>query len=554
MLSRLRVENLVLIGEADLELPDGLIAVTGETGAGKTIFTQAIGLLLGAPGDAALVGPAGPEAYVEAELRVPEQLLAEDEFSAIAQHRPADDPAIAIARRVFQDGRSRAYVWGRAVPRADAAALVERVVAMSGQFEQRRLARASHRLSLLDAFAGEAQLQRLRATTVAWRELRAATRAYEEAMASTDDRTSRRTELGALVDATEGLEGGVDASLRAEQERLQHATELVEAAATAAEALSPEGDEPGAGPALARAESALAAVAGIDPDLDAARAELAAAEIAVREVSQELRGFLATERGDPGRLEQVGAELQRIADALRRFDTDSLDDLLVRASAARQELDAEATGDPLERAEASLQAAESAYAELANGLHDARSAAAKPYAKAAKSVLASLGLGNGELVVELAPRDPGPTGTDEAAFLIRTNKGLPLASVAAAASGGELSRIALALRAVAHEHGGEETIVFDEIDAGVGGTTAHAVAGALSDLAQRAQVITITHLPQIASVATTQLRVTKTGGDPEQARIDVLDEDERRQELERMLGGAEFVEALTGTSATPTSG
>ena len=549
MVSRLKVANLVLIREVELDLDAGLIAVTGETGAGKTIFTQAIGLLLGARGDAALVGPAADEAYVEAELDLPDGLLEQSELAAVAELRPEGATSVTVARRVFQDGRSRAYAWGRAVPRAQIAALVERAIAMSGQFEQRRLARASHRLGLLDAFAGPEQRARLAEAAAAWTDLRAATVEYERAMGSTEDREAHLRELRALLAATEGLVPELEAELIIERERQQRSSDLVRAAASAAEALSPEDDEPGAAGAIGLAHNALTAVSGVAEELDLAREELRSAELAIAEVSSSLRGFLAAERADPARLEQIGADLQRIADAKRRFSAESLVELLQRAEAAAQTLAEDAKGDPLERAEARLVAAEAVFEKLSGELHDARLDAAVPYARAAKKELRSLGLGTGELIVEFAPRDPGPTGADEASFLVRPNKGMPLASVASAASGGELSRIALALRTVAHEQGGESTIVFDEIDAGVGGTTAHAVADALSRLAQRAQVIAITHLPQIASVATTHLRVTKLAGDPAQTRIEILDDDERRAELERMLGGAEFVESLTGREA-----
>src|SRR5256714_6475412 len=160
MLRRLRIENLVLIREADLELGPGLNAITGETGAGKTILAQAVGLLLGSRGDAALVGPDGKEAYVEAELDLPDGLLEEDSFEALAELRPEDEEGLVLARRVFADGRTRAYAWGRAAARDDVAALAECLIAMSGQFEQRRLARAAYQLDVLDAFCGEPQLRR----------------------------------------------------------------------------------------------------------------------------------------------------------------------------------------------------------------------------------------------------------------------------------------------------------------------------------------------------------------------------------------------------------
>ena len=158
MLRRLRIENLVLIREAELAFAPGLNAITGETGAGKTILAQAVGLLLGAKGDAAYVGPGAPEAYVEAELDLPDGLLEEDGFDAVRELRPEDEDGLVLARRVSAEGRTRAYAWGRSVPREELAALGERLIAMSGQFEQRRLARPAYQLEVLDSFIGAEQL------------------------------------------------------------------------------------------------------------------------------------------------------------------------------------------------------------------------------------------------------------------------------------------------------------------------------------------------------------------------------------------------------------
>src|SRR2546428_12768911 len=160
VLRRLRIENLVLIREADLELGPGLNAITGETGAGKTILAQAIGLLLGAKGDAGFVGPGAEEAYVEAEFDLAPDLLEEEGLEALAELRPEDEDALVLARRVFADGRTRAYAWGRSAAREDLAGAAERLIAMSGQFEQRRLSRPAYQLDVLDAVAGEEQLQR----------------------------------------------------------------------------------------------------------------------------------------------------------------------------------------------------------------------------------------------------------------------------------------------------------------------------------------------------------------------------------------------------------
>ncbi|MEZ5099530.1 MAG: AAA family ATPase [Thermoleophilia bacterium] len=546
MLRRLRIDNLVLIREADLELGPGLVAITGETGAGKTIFTQAIGLLLGARGDDALVGPAGAEAYVEAELDLPDGALDGDELEPLRDLRPEDEPGVVLARRVFPDGRSRAYAWGRSVPREAVAALAERLVAMSGQFEQRRLARPAHQLDLLDAFAGEEQLRRRAETARAWRELTAARRALEQVEASGRDRESRLVELRALVDATAGMTPGREAELRAEREVLRRSAELVAAAAEAAEALAPEAtDGDGAGGLAARAEAALGRVAGVSAELDAAAREIAVAAVGLREAASSLRGFLLSLDADPGRLDAIEDELARLADARRRFRAQDEEELLSLAEEAARELATlEAGGEPAEAARAAAEAAQARYEGLAAGLASARRAAAGPFAEAARAELKALGLGEGELVCELGERAPGPTGADEVTLLVRANAGLPLAPVATTASGGELSRIALALRLAAHARAGEQTVVFDEIDAGIGGTTAHAVAEALRRLSASAQVLVITHLPQLAIVADAHLRVEKVPGDPTHTRVAPLDEDARRAELERMLGGSDFLSSL----------
>src|SRR5215207_10322482 len=180
MLRRLRIENLVLIREAELALAPGLNAITGETGAGKTILAQAIGLLLGAKGDAGFVGPGAEEAYVEAEFDLPSGLFDDEGLEALAELRPEDEEGLVIARRVFADGRTRAYAWGRSAPREDLAAAGGRLLSMSGQFEQRRLARPSYQLDVLDSFVGDDQLHLRSELRTAWRELGAARRRHDE--------------------------------------------------------------------------------------------------------------------------------------------------------------------------------------------------------------------------------------------------------------------------------------------------------------------------------------------------------------------------------------
>jgi DNA repair protein RecN (Recombination protein N) len=532
VLRSLRISNLVLIREAELDFVAGLNAITGETGAGKTILTNAIGLLLGARGDAALIGAAGDEAYVEAEF----DGVDDDVLGPLAELRPDGEDGVVLARRIFADGRTRAYAWGRSAAREDVASAAESLIAMSGQFEQRRLAKPAYQRGVLDTFAG----LDVRAARVAWRDVQAARRTYDELTRDAASALARLDELRLLAADTEGLDPDREDVLRAERERLRHVTDLVAGAAAAANALSPEDGE-GASDLTAAAERAVAPLERLAPELQAAGDALRQAELQLRETASDLRAFLASLEAEPGRLEQVEGELEQISDLKRRFRAQTFAELLERGEEARRELAALDEGhDPVQAAEAALAAAQAEVDRIHAQLRKARTKAAKPFATAVAAELKGIGLGDGEFQVVLSERDPGASGADDVAFLIRPNAGLPFGPVAQTASGGELSRVALAIAAVA----GGETMVFDEIDAGVGGTTAHAVAETLRRLAERAQVVTITHLPQIATVADRHFSVEKVPGDPTHTRIEPLDDAQRRDELERMLGGAEFLASL----------
>ena len=540
MLRRLRIENLVLIREAELEPGAGLNAITGETGAGKTILAQAIGLLLGAKGDAGFVGPGADEAYVEAEFDLRPGLLDEDELEALRELQPEDEDGLVLARRVFADGRTRAYAWGRSAAREDLAAAGERLIAMSGQFEQRRLARPGYQLDVLDSFIGEEHLRVRSELRAGWRELGSARRRHAELSHGAAAEESRLMELRALVENTEGFEPGAEDSLRSERERLRNVTGLAEAANQALAALAPDDGE-GASALVGGAERALASAEEIAPELSAAAAELRDVEVRLAETTLEVRRFLDSLQAEPDRLDQIESELERIADAKRRFRAETYEELLARAADARNELAALEDGaDPLAAAAAVVAEAHKRCATLTKRLAKSRRAAAEPFARAVEAELHGIGLGEGEFRVEIRERDPGAAGADAVVFLIRPNAGLPFAPVAETASGGELSRIALAIAAVA----GGETMVFDEIDAGIGGETAHAVGETLRRLAERTQVITITHLPQIATVADRHFSVEKIPGDPTHTRIEQLDDERRQDEIRRMLGGQEFLQTV----------
>ena len=538
VLRRLRIENLVLIREAELELAPGLNAITGETGAGKTILAQAVGLLLGEKGDESFVGPAGTDAYVEAELDLPDELgRAAPSCGQRTRTRCSSRGASSA------DGRTRAYAWGRTAAREDVAAAVERVIAMSGQFEQRRLARPSYQLEVLDGFCGEDQLRRRGDARAAWRELAAARRLHDELTSNAALAEARLDELRALVEDTEGLEPGDEERLRGERERLRHVAELAEAAAAAADALTPE-DGDGAAGLVALAERAVAPLERLAPELQRAGDELRDVELRLRETASELHAFLASLEAEPGRLEELEASLDRIADAKRRFRCQTYEELLgARGRGARGARGARgrrgscdgrgggARRRRVARASARRRAAAPSGTQRRprSPMRSPRSCTTSAWAKASS-------------VCDCGERELGATGADDAVFLVRPNAGMPFAPVAETASGGELSRIALAIAAVA----GGETLVFDEIDAGIGGETANAVGRVLRRLAERAQVITITHLPQIAALADRHFVVEKVPGDPTHTRIGQLADEERKAELERMLGGQEFLATVRG--------
>ncbi len=415
---------------------------------------------------------------------------------------------------------------------------------MSGQFEQRRLARPSYQLEVLDRFCGDEQLARRAAARAAWRDLQAARRRHEELTANAALAEARLAELRALVEDTDGLETGAEEQLRAERERHRHVAELASGAAEAAAALAPDDGE-GATGLVALAERSVAPLERLAPELQSAGDELRDVELRLRETASDLHAFLASLEAEPGRLEQLEAELDRIAEAKRRFRCATYDELLARREEARTELAALEDGaDPAEVAAQQLAEAEARVEALALELRAERNAAAPAFADAVAAELRGRRHGRGRVRVRAAGAGraearPEPT---RLSFLVRPNAGLPFAPVAETASGGELSRIALAIAAVA----GGDTLVFDEIDAGIGGETAHAVGGLLRRLAEHAQVVTITHLPQIAALADRHFRVEKTPGDPTHTRIEQLGDDERKAELERMLGGQEFLAAVRG--------
>jgi DNA repair protein RecN (Recombination protein N) len=534
MLVRLSIHNLALIERAELELGPGLNVLTGETGAGKTMLAQAIGLLTGAQPVAGMVGPYADEAYVEAEFDAPPDLFDDPALAAVAGLRPQGEETLVVARRLTSGGRSRALVWGRSCARADLEALGERLIEMSSQHEARRLARPARQLELLDAHAGTAELTA--EMTAAWRALRAADSALESARGEAADAARRRLDLEDLVARVDQLApaAGEPEALRAERERLRHLDELAAAAGAAAELLSPADGE-GARELAAGAASELSAVAAFAPELADVGATLDDIAARIQEAAVDLRGHLVGLEGDPARLEHVESRLEAFAQLERRYAA-PLGEVVQQAGAARRALERlESSTEELARLEADAGAAAEAARDCAGRLSAARTAAAEPFARAVEAELADLGMAQAVFTVRVEPADIGPRGADRAVLELAATPTLAAGPVAETASGGELSRIALAIRVAARAGGGPGILLLDEVDAGIGGRTARAVADKLTALARGAQLLVITHLPQIARAADAHFLVEKPGDGA--AKVVRLGDEEVVEELARMLGG-----------------
>jgi len=548
VLLELRVENLLLIERAELDLVPGLNVVTGETGAGKTVLAHALDLLLGAKPRSGIVRPGASEAWVEGVFAL--QGRTDVLPAEIADRLPEGEDELVLARRVTAEGRSRAFIGGRSATAADLREVGGALLAFHGQHEARRLLSPAAQLTLLDAFCeshgsgrkgtkakSTGHLERREAHAAAHAAERDARRRLEELH---DAAGARERELDLLrfelqeIDDVAPVEGEQE-ELAAARERLRHVEALRGAAYVASQALGSEEGSAGAG--LAAGESALDGVAGVDPDLDVLAARLSSLRIEADDLAAELARHLDRLDADPAELERVEERLQALS-RLERKHGGSVLAVLDHAERCRQRIaEYEDVEGATEAAEADLADARQRRERLAKELTAARSTAAPALAAAVVERLAGLAMPAATLEVRIEPREPGPSGADQCELLLAPNPGVPAAPVRDAASGGELSRVMLALLAVAGA-GTDATQVFDEIDAGVGGQTGRAVGEQLRALGREGQVLCITHLPQIAALADRHFAIEKTTS--EETAVTVvrrLDDPEVVGELVRMLGG-----------------
>jgi DNA repair protein RecN (Recombination protein N) len=542
VLLELRIENLLLIERAELRPGADLTAITGETGAGKTVLAHALDLLLGGKARSGIVRPGAREAYVEGVFELPDRLLDEPELAELRERVAELDgevpPELVLARRVNAEGRTRAFVQGRSATAADLQALGGRLVAFFGQHEHRKLTLASAQLDLLDGFGGRDQLALRGRLGRAYARARDLRRELEELRARAGTRDRDLDLLAFEIEEIEALDPSEadKEALLAERGRLRALDGLLAAAAGGAEAIAPESGEGGAAALLAEAERVAQPVAGVDAELDALAQRLVALRLEAEDLGGELRRYADSLEGEPGRLQEVEERLE-LYDRLERKHGGSVTAVLEHAERCRAERDRLAQAEvETERIEAAVGEAIEERDELAAKLGAARRKAAPRLAKRVREELAALAMEGASFEVVLEPRDIGPTGADAVEFLLGPNPGVPAAPIRDAASGGELSRVMLALMTVAGA-GESRTLVFDEVDAGVGGQTARAVGERLRVLAEARQVLCITHLPQIASLAGAHFRIEKSAaGRTALTTVEPLEGEGVVEELVRMLG------------------
>ncbi|MFD9566946.1 DNA repair protein RecN [Streptomyces sp. NPDC059994] len=555
----MRIRSLGVIDDAVVELSPGFTAVTGETGAGKTMVVTSLGLLLGGRADPALVRIGAKSAVVEGRIAL--RAGATAAIRAEEAGAELDEGALLVSRTVSAEGRSRAFLGGRSVPVGVLAELADELVAVHGQTDQQGLLRPARQREALDRYAGDAVAGPLAKYAEAYRRLRAVVGDLEELTTRARERAQEADLLRFGLDEIAAVEplAGEDTELAAEAGRLGHAEALASAAALAHAALAGNPEDPESVDAttlVAGAHRALDAVRSHDPALAALAERIGEVGILLGDVAGELAGYADDLDADPLRLAAVEERRAALTGLTRKYGQygDGIEAVLAWAQqgAARlTELDGD--DDRIGELTAERDGLRGELSVLAQELTDARTEAAARFADAVTAELASLAMPHARVSfavrqvedaegVEVDGRTVayGPTGADEVELLLAPHPGAPARPIAKGASGGELSRVMLAVEVVFAGTDPVPTYLFDEVDAGVGGRAAVEIGRRLAKLAKSAQVVVVTHLPQVAAFADRQLLVEKTSdGTVTRSGVTVLEGEDRVRELSRMLAGQE---------------
>ncbi|MEU2545910.1 DNA repair protein RecN [Streptomyces roseolus] len=559
VLEEMRIRSLGVIDDAVVELSPGFTAVTGETGAGKTMVVTSLGLLLGGRADPALVRIGAGSAVVEGRITLPPGATA----AVRAQEAGAelDEGALLVTRTVSAEGRSRAHLGGRSVPVGLLAELADELVAVHGQTDQQGLLKPARQRGALDRYAGEAVSGPLAAYGEAYRRLRAVTTELDEITTRARERAQEADLLRFGLAEIEAVapRAGEDEELAAEAERLGHAEALASAAALAHAALAGNPEDPESVDAttlVGGAGRALEAVRAHDPALAALADRTGEISILLADVAQELAGYADDLDADPLRLAAVEERRAALTQLTRKYG-ESVTAVLAWAEESAERL-GELDGDDERIGEltAERDRLRDELSVLAQRLTDARVEAADRFAGAVTAELASLAMPHARVSFDIRQTEAadeangvlvggrwvayGPSGVDEVELLLAPHPGAPPRPIAKGASGGELSRVMLAVEVVFAGVDPVPTYLFDEVDAGVGGKAAVEIGRRLAKLARTAQVVVVTHLPQVAAFADRQLLVEKThDGSVTRSGVTVLEGEERVRELSRMLAGQE---------------
>ena len=542
MLTHIHIWNFAIVERLDLPLEDGLTVLTGETGAGKSILLDALGLALGDRADTSVIRH-GAE---KAEISVTFSTHDAPEAEAWLQEHELDSAGECIIRRVIAaNGPSKAFINGKPAPAASLRELGEMLVDLHGQHEHQSLLRREAQRQLLDDFAGHGSLLgELAEAFHDWRDRQAELDRLRQAASERDDRLELlRYQVRELEELN--LAEGELAELEAEHRRLANASGLLETGQRVL--LTLDGDDPAcAASLLAGGLHDVGEMRETDPQLDGVVELLDSAVIQAREAASELRHYLDGLELDPERLAWLEQRLAAITDLARKHHCapEELPALLPRLQAELAELEqAEVRAGNLQ---AEVDAALAAYRKLAEKLGKGRRRAAKKLGEAVTESMQTLGMEGGRFEVDVVPLEsdtPAATGLERIEFRVSANPGQPVRPLAKVASGGELSRISLAIQVITARDSRIPTLIFDEVDVGIGGRVAEIVGQLLRTLGDQRQVICVTHLPQVAALGHHHLQVSKTAEqDRTHSRIQVLDMEERVDELARMLGGIEITE------------
>jgi DNA repair protein RecN (Recombination protein N) len=537
MLTHLQIRDFAIVEAVELEFGGGFTVLTGETGAGKSILVDALLLAVGARADSGSVRHGAERAEVSATFTVAGNSAA---LAWLEEQAIGHEGECQLRRVIGADGRGRAYLNGQAVPVQSLRALGELLVDVHGQLEFQSLSRRDYQREAIDGSAALGDLcAAVRNAHADWRTLEEQRASFEQRVR---DREARLELLRHYVNELQALDPkpAEAEALAEERKRITGLGRLAEGTAQIESLLA--GDDDGVTTALARSQGVLRALVALDPALEPAAAQVEEASIAAREALSSLRRYAGSLEADPARQEWVESRLAALETVARKHRIESRELPPLRDSLATELAELEAGAVSQAELQQRLAAARERYLAAAQSLTRARRKAAVALDAKITALMQSLGMPGGIFTTRVEPQDPpvfSAHGNDDIEFLVSANPGQPARPLAKVASGGELSRISLALQVAAVSAAHLPCLVFDEVDAGVGGAVAEMVGRQLHALSRQGQVLCVTHLPQVASQADHQLRVAKqTTGGTTRTQIAALDEAARVEELARMLGGA----------------